>query len=53
MMVMGDFNSRIFLRFCICTAGFEWDDYIFTKNINVYEYKHIDEKLKNGNWPRP
>ena len=26
-------------------------DYIFTKNINVYEYKHIDEKLKNGNWP--
>ena len=26
-------------------------DYIFTKNVNVYEYKHIDEKLKNGNWP--
>ena len=26
-------------------------DYIFTKNINVYEYRHIDEKLTNGNWP--
>tara|TARA_A100001015_G_scaffold320465_1_gene446930 strand:- start:1634 stop:1948 length:315 start_codon:yes stop_codon:yes gene_type:complete len=26
-------------------------DYIFTKNVNVYEYKHIDEKLTNGNWP--
>ena len=26
-------------------------DYIFTKNIKVYDYKHIDEKLTNGNWP--
>ena len=26
-------------------------DYIFTKNIDVYKYKHISEKLPNGRWP--
>ena len=26
-------------------------DYIFTKNIDVYKYKHISEKLPNGLWP--
>ena len=26
-------------------------DYIFTKNIDVYKYKHISEKLPNGHWP--
>tara|TARA_Y100000768_G_scaffold188999_1_gene141616 strand:+ start:2064 stop:2810 length:747 start_codon:yes stop_codon:yes gene_type:complete len=26
-------------------------DYIFTKNIDVYRYKHISEKLPNGHWP--
>tara|TARA_B100001758_G_scaffold237288_1_gene239232 strand:+ start:42 stop:875 length:834 start_codon:yes stop_codon:yes gene_type:complete len=26
-------------------------DYIFTKNLDVYEYKHIYKKLPNGLWP--
>ena len=26
-------------------------DYIFTKNINIVEYKHIYKKLSNRNWP--
>jgi endonuclease/exonuclease/phosphatase family metal-dependent hydrolase len=26
-------------------------DYIFTKNLDVYEYKHIYRKLPNGFWP--
>ena len=26
-------------------------DYIFTKNVKVIDYKHIHEKLANGNWP--
>lgn len=26
-------------------------DYIFTKNLNIYEYKHVSKKLPNGHWP--
>ena len=26
-------------------------DYIFTKNVDVYIYKHISKKLPNGRWP--
>ena len=26
-------------------------DYIFTKNLNIHEYKHVNKKLPNGHWP--
>ena len=26
-------------------------DYVFTKNIKIIEYRHIDKKLPNGLWP--
>ena len=26
-------------------------DYIFTKNIKIIDYRHIDKKLPNGLWP--
>ena len=26
-------------------------DYIFTKNIKIFDYKHIDKKLPSGLWP--
>ncbi len=26
-------------------------DYIFTKNVDVYNYKHVSEKLPSGRWP--
>ena len=26
-------------------------DYVFTKNIKIIDYRHIDKKLPNGLWP--
>ena len=26
-------------------------DYIFTKGLNVLNYKHINDRIKNQNWP--
>ena len=40
-----------FSGFDLCSKLLNRIDYIFTKKINIIDYKHIDKKLPSGLWP--